>query len=260
MDVNYQTELLTEITIGLAVIFIFAVGSYFQTKKIQICLKENDACKNLEITNSISVTLHWFWLIVTYGVTHVVKDLHAYTGEWFCFASSILFSIGDAHAMGHSFFIAFLKFLVIVHAETDANRKNKFKKYVFYFNLFYGVFVVGILNMVRPDYIFVFHSTMAQRCLGKSGVIASHDNTSSAVNLPQLCHISYPSEHINVEYALTVVRKFVCWFDVSFIYLNCANVLEAICYIRIFMYMNRYQITSKLILTLNFRLILSMVS
>ena len=153
--------------------------------------------------------------------------------------SKIVLSIGDAHAMGHSFLLAVLKLIVIVHVESDVIRKEKVKKVFSYLNLLYGLVVVGILNIVRPDYVFIYHSAMAERCLGGSGAIIYHDSTSSAVNLVQLCDIAYPTKQTLFGYIIFAIRKFVCWVDVSFIYFNCANLLEAICYTRIFTYMNR---------------------
>ena len=233
-----------EIAIGVTVVLIYCIGVYFHTKKVQICRKECGVAGKLEITNSVIFTIHWFFLITLYGITHVVEDLHKYTGKWFCFSSKILLSIGDAHSMGHSFFIAFLKFLVIVHAGADSVRKEKFKKICFVLNLLYGVIVVGILNMVRPDYIFVYHSSMADRCFGRLGTIERNDNTSSAVNLVQLCSIPSPAQHSSFEYVIHKIKMAACWGDVSFIYLNSANVLEAICYCRTFMVMHWYRITT----------------
>ena len=241
MDFDYQTGVLETILIGIVVILILIAGSYLHARKIQICWKEDDVSSNLEITNSILITLYLTYLVTLYGITQFVPDLYVHTGEWFCFTSKLVLSIGDAHLMGHSFLIAFLKFLVIVHAETDRIRKEMFKKCCTYLNITYGILVVGILNIARPDYVFVFHSSMADRCFGRSGVITSNDNTSSAVNLVQLCNISYENPKSIIEQLLTFARKLICWIDVSFIYLNAANVLEAIFYIRIFMYMNRYE-------------------
>ena len=162
------------------------------------------------------------------------------TGKWFCFLSKILLSIGDAHSMGHSFIISLVKLLVIIHAETDVIRREKFKKLCFYLNIAYGILVVGILNMIRPDFIFIYHSSMADRCLGRTGIILTHVNTSSAVNLVQLCDIPETTQDVSFSYILNFARTAICWTDVSFIYLNAANILEAICYCRIFIYMHRY--------------------
>ena len=142
--------------------------------------------------------------------------------------------------MGYSFLIALAKLLVIVHAETDLVRKEKIKDVCFYINCLYGIVVVGILNIARPDYVFVYHNSMADRCFGRSGVMKLENNTTSAANLAQLCDISYPSQQLSFGYVFAFMRKFICWLDVSFIYLNAANVLEGLCYLRIFAYMNRY--------------------
>ena len=237
----YHANLLpTEILIAVVVVCLFVAGVYLQSKKIQVCWKEKDVTWKLEVTNSIILTLYWSLVIVVYGITYFVKNLHAITGEWFCFLLKILNSFGVAHSMGHSFFIAFAKLMVICHAGTDVTRKEKIKKLCFYLNILYGALVVGILNVIRPDYVFVYHSSMADRCLSGTGIISSHANTISAANLVQLCDIPEPTKQISFEYTLYVVRKVICWLDVSFIYLNAANILEAICYCRIFVYMHRY--------------------
>ena len=251
MNLNHQNWPFAEIAIGASVVLIYGIAAYLHTKKVQICWKEGDVAGKLEITNSIIISIHWFFLITLYGITHVVKDLHEYMGKWFCYSSKILLSMGDAHCMGHSFFIAFLKLLVIVHAGTDNTRKEKFKKIIFMLNLLYGVILVGILNMVRPDYIFVYHSSMADRCFGRLGTIERNDNTSSAVNLAQLCNIPSPAQHFPFDYIIHEIRNAVCWSDVTFIYLNSANVLEAICYCRTFMVMHRYGIITELFLNVN---------
>ena len=238
----YHGNLLpTGILIAIVVVCLFVAGVYLQSKKIQVCWKEKDVTWKLEVTNSIILTLYWSLEIAVYGITYFVKNLHAITGAWFCSLLKILNSLGLAHSMGHSFVIAFVKLLVIVHAGTDVTRKEKFKKLLFYLNILYGALVVGILNVIRPDYVFVYHSSMADRCLSGTGIISSHANTISAANLVQLCDIPEPTKQISFEYTLYVIRKVICWLDATFVYLNAANILEAICYFRIFIYMHRYE-------------------
>ena len=232
---------LLELLIGTVIITIFVIGSYLHSKKIQICKKEKDATWKLEVTNSITVIIHCINLSMMYGITHFVSDLHSFTGKWFCYFSKVILSIGDAHSMGHSFMIALTKLLIIVHAETDMILKERIKDVFFFLNIFYGIVVVGIMNLVRPDYVFVYHSSMADRCLGGTGMITRNDNTSSSVNLTNLCDIARPEETYTFEYILFGIRKVICWLDAAFIYLNAGNILEAILYVRIFMYMHRYR-------------------
>ena len=99
MNHDHQNLQFAEIAIGGSVVLIYGLGIYLHTKKVQICWKENEVAGKLEITNSIILGIHWFLLIALYGITYVVKDLHEYTGKWFCYSSKILLSIGDAHSM-----------------------------------------------------------------------------------------------------------------------------------------------------------------
>ena len=236
---SYQFAM-KELLISITVLIIFAVGVYIHLKKIQICRKEKDATWKLEVTNSITVIIHCFNLSMIYGTTHFVSDLYSFTGKWFCYFSKMILSIGDAQSMGQSFMIAFTKLLIIVYAETDMLLKERIRNICFFLNIFYGIIVLGIMNLARPDYVFVYHSSMADRCLGGTGVISRNDNTSSNSNLMNLCDIPRPEEPFIFDLTLVAIRKTACWLDASFIYLNAANILEAFFYIRIFIYMQRY--------------------
>ena len=234
-----------ELLIGITVIIIFAVGVYIHLKKIQICKKEKDATWKLEVTNSITVIIHCFNLCMIYGITYFVSDLYSFTGKWFCYFSKVILSIGDAQSMGQSFMIAFTKLLIIVYAETDMILKERIRNICFFINIFYGIVVLGIMNLARPDYVFVYHSSLADRCLGGTGVIARNDNTSSNSNLMNLCVIPRPEEPTAFDHTVITIRRTACWLDAAFIYLNAANILEAFFYIRIFIYMQRYEVRHK---------------
>ena len=236
---KYQFSMI-EPLIGITVAIIFVVGVYIHLKKIQICRKEKDATWKLEVTNSITVIIHCFNLSMIYGITHFVSDLYSFTGEWLCYFSKMILSIGDAQSMGQSFMIAFTKLLIIVYAETDMIMKERIRNICFYLNIFYGIILLGVMNLARPDFVFVYHSSMADRCLGGTGVISRNDNTSSHSNLINLCDILRPEEPSAFDRTLIKIRTATCWLDATFIYLNAANILEAFFYIRIFIYMQRY--------------------
>ena len=128
MVLEKQNIALNEIITAIFGVLVFSFGVYLQVKKIQICLKEDDVAKKLEITNSVLMTIIFSYDLLLYGITTLVKELYKYTGEWFCYLSKELLSISDAFCMGHSFVIALLKYLVIVHAGADPIKKDKFKK------------------------------------------------------------------------------------------------------------------------------------
>ena len=77
---NYSTNLLpSEILIAILVVCLFVAGVYLQSKKIQVCWKEKDVTWELEVTNSIILTLYWSLEIAVYGITYFIKNLHSIT-------------------------------------------------------------------------------------------------------------------------------------------------------------------------------------
>ena len=168
--------------------------------------------------------------------------MHTYTGNWFCYFSKMLSVIGSAHSTGHSFIISFIKYFIIVYHQSNITnvKKDKLKTIFFWINLIYPFVMFGMLNVIKPDFIFIYDGiSTANRCLGKSEVLSNIKNNSSAIKLHDICNFQEPHDSFSLVYIIFIIRKMICWIHIIFIYANVWNLIECVIYIRIFRFMRR---------------------
>ena len=174
--------------------------------------------------------------------TYSIPNLYALTGNWFCYITKCLIVIGGAHTTGHTVLISLIKYVVIVHYQSNipSTKKEKVKTIFFWINAFYPILVVTICSMIRPDFIFIYDGiSSANRCLGKSEILSSLDNSSSIFKLHHICNIRAPNDLVSFEYLVFIVRTSICWIHVILIYGNVWNLVEMIVYTNIFRFMRR---------------------
>jgi hypothetical protein len=222
-------------------VFVYGIGAFFHWKVIKVSNRDKQMTWKTDVFNSVMLISHYAHVILMHGVTLLVKDLYIYTGSWFCYASKALVVYGNAHVTGHSFIIAIMKYVAIVQHEKVRNiGEEKAKNILFWINIIYPAYVVGMFNVVRPDFFFAYDGiSQANRCLGKSDMISSQDNNKTATKLHNLCEISPPLNQTSLVYGIYIVRKATCWLHVSILYFNLWNVLEFFLYCIIFDFMRR---------------------
>ena len=120
-DNSHSKTTTVQIIMGIVVVCVYIIGVYLHTKIIQISRKEKDMTWKLDIFNSTLIIVHYFHSIIMHGITYIIDDLHEYTGNWFCYLSRSLVLIGNAHTTGHSFIIAMVKYVVIIHYQRFSN-------------------------------------------------------------------------------------------------------------------------------------------
>ena len=227
-----------QIIMGIVVVCVYIIGVYLHTKIIQISRKEKDMTWELDIFNSTLIIVHYFHCILMNGITYIIDDLHEYTGNWFCYLSRSIALIGNAHTTGHSFIIAMVKYVVIIHYQKFS--KDKVKTLFFWINVFYGTAIFAIFSVAQPQFIFLYDGiSQSNRCLGKNEMISSLDNSTSAIKLTDICSISESFERVSFGYIYYIFRKTLCWGNIIFTYLNVWNLLEMFVYCRIFSFMYR---------------------
>jgi hypothetical protein len=176
-----------------------------------------------------------------YAITYIIKDLYTFTGEWFCYTSKALTLLGNTQVTGHSFIIAMMKYVIIVHYERVAKfGKHKIKTIFFWINLVYPIYMMVAFTIVNPDFLFVYGSiSQANRCLGKSEIFSNQDTNRTLTRLHNLCEMDAPLRNFSVEYVIHICRTAICWFHVILFYCNFWNLLEVFIYCRIFIFMKR---------------------
>ena len=176
------------------------------------------------------------------GITYLIKDLHAYTGSWFCCAIKVITFSGNTLITGHSLIIALMKYTMIVHdVKVRAYGKEKMKKIFFWINIIYLIYWLLLFNIIRPDFLFVFDGiSQANTCLGKSDLMASDDSNKTATKLHDTCKLEMPPNPMSADFFLYISRTGICWFHIVIKYCNAFNSIVAFIYCRIFNFMRRF--------------------
>ena len=235
-------DLFSKVIMGSMLLGVYGIGVYLHVKVIQVSKKEKELTWKMDISNSVILLICSIHSLFMHTLTYFVSDLHTITGKWYCYLIKALYVIGSAHTTGHSFVIAVIKYVIIVHYQSTITglKKEKVKSIFFWINLFYPVAMFAVLCMITPDFIFIYDGVSpANRCLGKSEIFSSLKKNSSAVKLHNLCNIDAPNDLLSYKYAFFIVRKSICWVHIIFLYANVWNLIELIIYVKIFKFMHR---------------------
>ena len=225
--------------------FIIAIGIYLSLKIIKISIKEKSVTWRLDITNAIIVISHHLHCLLMEFVTLQVRDLHAYTGRWFCYTSMVLNYYGNIYTAGHSMIVGLMKYFLIVQWKKVMDvGEDKVKNIFFFVNIFYSVGNILIHLVVMPS-IFVTWDAFARvdRCLGDPKNNWESDGlptNRTQIKLHMICSmlIEDPPNDA-VGYVIQHGRFVICGLQIVFLYLAYWNVFEALIYTRIFLFMKR---------------------
>ena len=105
-------------------LFVYGIGVLLNVKVIQVTRKEKQMTSKLDETNSIFFIIHYAHVMVMHGITYLVQDLYLYLGKGFCYISKTLTIIGNSHNAQHSFIIALMKYVMIVHYPAISERER----------------------------------------------------------------------------------------------------------------------------------------
>ena len=243
MDVAAEPiDIITQMITGGFALSIFVTGLFFHSKVVCVSKKDRDVTWQLDMTNSVILVFHYGHVMIMYGVTFLIKDLYTYTGIWFCYASKTITLLGNAHSTGHSFVISVMKYVIIVQYEKVLKfGREKVQRIFFWLNIFYPIYVIITFNILRPDFLLVHDGiSQANRCLGKPDLVSSQNISRPAAKLHDMCiTIVVPSYKVSVEYCIYLMRAFICWIHIVFLYCNVWNVIEFFIYYVIFKFMYR---------------------
>ena len=227
----------------IVVVCIYMVGLYLHTKIILVSRKDKGMTWKFDIFNSCAVLFHYGNAIVIYGVTYIVQDVSFYTGDWFCYLFKFFFMEGNIYVLKHSCFIAAMKYVIIVHYEwvKEFGGNEKIKKIFFWMKVIYPSLVIAIFMLGRLDFFVAYGGiSQANRCLGKSDLISIVDSNKPVGKMHDMCE---PAEELlnpsQLQYAMYISRKTICWINVVWFYLNMWNFVEGFLYFRIFSFMRR---------------------
>ena len=230
-----------QIVMCIIALFVYGIGVLLNIKVFQVTRKEKQMTSKLDETNSIFFIIHYAHVMVMHGITYLVQDLYLYLGKGFCYVSKTLTIIGNSHNTQHSFIIALMKYVMIVHypAVSDT-KKNKLKFRFFILNLLYSITSIAILCIVRPDFIFIYDGiSQANRCLGIPEIRSENGSNQTTIKLHHVCNVPVEIDIHPLSYLFHFVQKSICWIDIAMLYANALNVIEMMIYFKIFGFMHR---------------------
>jgi hypothetical protein len=220
---------------------VYIIGFTLHVKIIALSKTTTEAITwKLDITNSSILLVLNSIIMVMHGVTHIVPDLHTYTGRWFCYTYIAVAYYSLLYHIGHSLVVSIFKYVIIVHWQKIRGfGEETFKQVLFWVNILHPLVGLALQFMVRPDFLFVWSgATPGNRCLGEGGDNILH-NKSSNIKLLGLCEVPEPVDHNWFHDALLMVRKSVCVLETISIYMMALNIFEFFFYYQIFSYAYR---------------------
>ena len=240
-DYFHSINTTTQVIMFVLIICVYGIGVFLNTKIIATSKLDKGMTWKMDIFNSSMLMFHYAHVIIMHSVTFLVKDLHIYTGAWFCYASKAVTIYGNAHTTGHSLMISVMKCVMIVQwKEVRSYGEDKVKRIFFWLNIIYPLYILAIFNIVRPDFLLVYDGiSQSNRCLGISDMVSSHDNNISARKLHNMCDIEVPVHQVSFDYLAYLTRKCTCWSHVLLTYSNVWNILEVFVYCKVFHFIRR---------------------
>ena len=216
-------------------VLLFCVGLVIQVQIISVTYKELVAGWKMTITHSIVTTIHFAFKISFDAVTHFIPFLSQYTGNWICYAASVVIFYSHYSIVAYSLLVSILKYVYIVqHVKTYEWGKDKIQKWFFFTNLVHPLFL-AISNVLSSDY----RTQFINSCFGQTKEILRQYNTSIWSLIKVLGCPPKNSEQDSSWYAYYVTEQCVCILSATInIFFN-SNLLEGFFYYKIFKKMRR---------------------
>ena len=233
-----------QIIMCLLVVFMYMCGVYINTKIIAVSKKEKYVTWMIDILNSMMLMIHYAHIILMYGITYLVEDLHLYTGIWFCYASKAMTVYGNTYVTGVSLIIAGLKYVIIVcYEKVIYFGEDRVKKFFFYLSIVYSFYPLAVFILVRPDFLTAFKGfSHSNRCFGESDLDTmngKNKSTKEFYSMFKMCEFDVPKNQMHLDYIIYLGRKVICLSHLLLFACNGWNVSECFLYCRIFSFMRR---------------------
>ena len=227
-----STDLVAAIAVAFFVICIYCLGTCLHIKIIMISRKEKEVTWKIDIANSVVLLTYYAYSIFIHSVTHFIPDLYRYTGEWFCYASTVVLHYGLLYTIAHSMYIAMVKYCIIVHDISKVTYKDKVKETFFWINLLHPIFIILLWLIIKPDFYVEYHGFETKNiCLG-------NPNMNKTIFF-DMCSFTVPSDVHSPTYVAYIFRRILCIAQVLYVYVTATNIFDALFYTTTFYYMRR---------------------
>ena len=202
---SFSNMFIVSIIVG---IIVYSIGSYYQLKIIAVCKKVKDKTWQIDITHSITLMISWSFVLVFEKVSDHVTILSQYTGVWFCYMAAFVYTF-SAYLIGfHSFIIALMKYVYIVHAEKVRRFGDEKLK-----NIFLLVNIIHPLFLAVPTVLtldFEVYSSLIN-CFGLQDQLIRKYNTSNGnIERMFLCRLTTDENEHSYSYKFDAFKQGFC--------------------------------------------------
>ena len=216
-------------------LMILLVGEVVQFKLYQMVTKENGLVKEVtQMYTSVQMICYPI-LMTTISSTDFIHPLSEVIGSWYCRFTRIVGYLYFHTILQHSFVVALMRYLFIVHKEwVQKHGKAKIKRAFLILTFFMPVLMElwGILENDDLD-----HFLFINRCSGiDHKLFLSNQATLKAFS----CHFENSDTNELVTGYSGIIRKTGCVTKVVLLSLLGLNVSEGFIYFAIFSHMKRY--------------------
>lgn len=232
-EVNESSGMFASISIVIATLCCYAIGSFLHIKIIRVSIEEKDLTWKIDIANSVLTLVYYGFSIFIHSITNMVPDLYTWTGTSFCYFSKVLLHYGLLYIIGHSMMISMLKYYVIVRpgAATDKVKKSLKMKF-FWINLLHPLAFISIHLMITPDFYVQYGGfATVNQCLG----IVKPTKT----KVIQICSFVKPPDEYSLVNFLYVIKRIICIGQAIYMYIVAFNFFDIVFYVAIFQHMKR---------------------
>ena len=222
------------ITTATIVICIYTIGVCLHLKIVKVSKKEKDLTWKLDVANSIVVLFVYALRIFISTINFIIKDLHTFTGKWFCYASRLVFEYQIEYVSGYSLIISMFKYFVTVHGEILLPVQGNVTLAFLVINFIHPILSIGLHLILVPDYLVRSMPIEAiNQCLG-----APINNTMVSIPWCQTENIE-TVDHFSIVGVLYILRRCICSIRVLLHVMIAFNFFEMFFYFKIFAYMRR---------------------
>ena len=213
-------------------VILFCVGLYFQVRTVLVCIEEKNKTWQIHIAHSIAMTIYFCYIIPFQPITYFIPSLATHLGNWICYVSAFISYFCFQAMTLHSFLIALMKYIFIVHTwKARLFGEERIQRFFLLVSITYPIImsIVTILLSIFVGNSFQVRSEV-KNCFGKE-YFASSDSKGKKF---LFCDISDNNNSI-----LNAFEQIVCIVRSCLALVIGTNIPEGFFYFMTFRFMKR---------------------
>ena len=240
IDLYYQPVLpaQTAITFFLIRVTLVIVGECFNIKVFKLMIKENGLVKNITTVLVLVQIIFWPCWLVLVTVTDLIISPNKAIGNWFCHVANFLFYFLGNVITFHSFIIAVMRYVFIIHNEKIQRFGIEKMKKIFLILTVTIPLLVAMWKVIEAAEL----DTMSfiNKCYGVHHQTFLVETSTLDVFKQNFCQFEEYGQGGSYERVVTLIRQGSCIASKSVMLITGLNISEGIIYIMLLSHMMRY--------------------